>query len=61
METTTRIKKEAQYLSAGDILQTGEVVTHAPYRGLKTPAGKVDLGINGFKRTWNARTIIVIK
>lgn len=54
-------KVEARYLSVGDVLATGEVVTHAPYRGLKTPSGKVDLGVNGFKKTWNARTIIAVK
>lgn len=54
-------KIQANQLSIGDVLMTGEVVTHAPSRGLKTPSGKVDLGINGFKKTWNSRTIIAVR
>jgi hypothetical protein len=56
-----RIKRQAQFLEKGDVLATGEVVTHAPSRGLRTPSGKVDLGINGYLKTWNSRTEIVIK
>lgn len=55
-----RKQVEAQYLSKGDVLATGEVVTHAPSSGLKTPSGKVDLGVDGFRRTWNKRTKIAV-
>lgn len=53
--------KQAQYLSVGDKLAfTGGVVTHRPTRGLKTPSGKVELGVNGFLKVWNARTEIAV-
>jgi hypothetical protein len=51
---------EAQYLSIGDKLQSGGVVTHRPSVGIKTPRGKVDLGIDGFRKTWNKTTEIAI-
>jgi hypothetical protein len=60
METTTRTQVEAQYLKVGDVLQTGEVVTHRPSRGIKTPSGKVDLGVNGYLKTWNKTTKITV-
>jgi len=56
----TRKEVQAQFLSKGQKLATGEIVTHAPSRGLNTPSGKVDLGINGFRKTWNARTLITV-
>lgn len=56
----TRTEKQAQNLKVGDKLATGEIVTTEPYRGLKTPSGKVDLGVNNFRKTWNARTLITI-
>jgi hypothetical protein len=60
-ETITRKNVEAQYLSKGMVLATGEVVTHSPYIDSKTPSGKTHLGINGFRKTWNKRTVIAIK
>jgi hypothetical protein len=57
---TTRIVKQAQYLSKGDQLASGGVVTHGPSYGIKTPSGKVELGINGYLKVWNKRTEIAI-
>ena len=57
---TTRKLVEAQNLNIGDKLQSGGVVTHRPSAGINTPSGKIDLGINGFKKTWNKRTEIAI-
>lgn len=58
-DMTTK-KVEAQYLSVGDVLQSGGTVTHRPSVGIKTPRGKVDLGIDGFLKTWNKTTEIAI-
>lgn len=60
MENTTRKIVEAQYLSKGDVLATGEVVTHAPYIESRTPSGKTHLGINGYRKTWNKKTLIAV-
>lgn len=51
---------EAQYLTKGDKLASGGVVTHAPSRGIKTPSGKVELGINGYLKVWNKKTLITV-
>lgn len=51
---------EAQYLSKGAVLRTGEVVTHAPYADSKTPSGKINLGVNGYRKTWNKKTLIAV-
>lgn len=51
---------EAQYLSIGDKLQSGGTVTHRPSVGIKTPRGKVELGVNGYLKTWCKNTVIVI-
>lgn len=53
---------QAQYLKVGDRLANiaNAVVTHAPTSGISTPSGKVDLGVNGFRKTWNKRTEIAI-
>jgi hypothetical protein len=50
-------KKQAQFLQVGDKIATG-TVTHAPYTDTKTPSGKINIGINGIKKTWNKRTEI---
>jgi len=50
-------KVEAQYLSKGDYIATG-IVTHAPYADTKTPPRKINLGVNGYLKTWNKKTII---
>lgn len=55
-----RKQVEAQYLKKGDKLCSGGVVTHAPTVGLKTPKGNVDLGVDGFLRTWNKKTKIAV-
>ncbi len=60
IQTEARKSVQAQYLKKGDVLATGEVVSHSPSSGLNTPSGKIDLGINGFRRTWNKRTEITI-
>lgn len=61
LSTGTRTIKqvEAQYLSVGDKISTG-VVTHAPSVGIKTPSGKVELGVNGYLKVWNKRTVITV-
>lgn len=51
---------EAQYLSKGDKLASGGVVTSNPSRGIKTPSGKVELGINGYLKVWNKKTLITV-
>lgn len=56
----TRKNVEAQYLSVGDKLASGGVITHAPSYGIKTPSGKCELGLNGFLKTWNKKTLITI-
>lgn len=60
IQTETRKSVQAQYLKKGDVLASGGTVTHEPTSGLNTPSGKVDIGINGFRRTWNKRTEITI-
>ncbi len=61
MENTERILVQAQNLKIGDVLaHGGGVVTHRPSAGIKTPSGKIDLGINGYLKTWNKRTLIAI-
>jgi hypothetical protein len=58
--TITVKNVEAQHLSIGDKLASGGVVTHRPSVGIKTPSGKVELGVNGFLKVWNKRTLITI-
>ena len=57
----TRRLVEAQDLKVGDKLCSGGTVTSRPSRGIKTPSGKVDLGVNGYLKTWNKRTVIAIE
>jgi len=52
---------EAQFLKVGDKLSSGGVVTSRPSAGIDTPRGKVDLGVNGYRKTWNKRTLISIE
>jgi hypothetical protein len=54
-------KKQVKDLSIGDALQSGGVVTHSPIAGLKTPKGKVELGIDGYLKVWNKYNTIAIK
>lgn len=56
----TRKYIEAQFLSKDMVLGTGEVITHAPYVDSKTPSGKVNLGVNGYRKTWNKKTLIAV-
>lgn len=56
-----RKQVEAQFLRKGDKLCSGGVVTHSPSTGIKTPSGKIDLGVNGYLKTWNKRTLIAIE
>lgn len=53
---------QAQYLKKGDILANipNAVVTHSPSVGIKTPRGKVELGVNGYLKVWNKTTEIAI-
>lgn len=59
-EVMTRKRIEAQFLSKGDKLASGGVVTHSPSTGIKTPSGKVELGINGYLKVWNKKTLISV-
>lgn len=61
-ETDMRKLVQAQYLKKGDRLANipNAVVTHAPSVGIKTPSGKVELGVNGYLKVWNKRTEIAI-
>ncbi len=56
----TRTIKQAQYLSIGDKLASGGTVTHRPSVGIKTPRGKVELGVDGKLKVWNKTTEIAI-
>jgi hypothetical protein len=69
-----KLTVQAQHLQIGDRLESEiakdgpsaglrvrGLVTHAPSCGIKTPAGKVDLGIDGYRKTWGARTEITIE
>lgn len=48
-------------LRVGDwLVGSGRLVTHAPSRGARTPSGKLDVGIDGFARTWGASTTMRI-
>lgn len=63
METTKKNYRlvQAQYLRKGDKLaHTNGVVTHTPHVGIKTPSGKVELGVNGYLKTWGKRTEIAV-
>lgn len=56
---------KAQDLQIGDRVPSARngsrTVTHRPSRGVKTPSGKVDLGLDGYKVTWGARTEITVE
>jgi len=60
MDRTNRKLVQAQDLKVGDKLCSGGVVTGRPSRGINTPSGKIDLGVNGYLKTWNKRTVIAI-
>lgn len=51
---------QAQDLKVGDKLISGGVVTHKPYVDIKTPSRKINLGVNGYLKTWNKTTVIAI-
>jgi hypothetical protein len=51
---------QAQYLKKGDVLCSGGTVTHSPSVGIKTPSGKIELGVNGYLKVWNKRTEIAV-
>lgn len=57
---------KVKYLKAGDVLSSGAKITSAPVAGLKTPAGKVEVGVeypNGNKKTqlWGKETTVRLK
>lgn len=65
MITTKHIDKETRFLSKGDKLTSGAVVTCSPWSDSKTPSGKIHVGIQypgepegGYKRTWGKYTKI---
>lgn len=52
----------ASQLRVGDwLVGSGRLVTSAPSRGARTPSGKVDVGIDGYGRTWGANTTIRVR
>lgn len=55
-----RKQVEAQYLSKGDVLCSGGVVTDSPWRDSGLNSQKIYIGIDGFRRTWNKRTKIAV-
>lgn len=56
-----KFKIPVRLLMVGDVLQpTGRVVTHAPSKGLFTPKGKVDLGLDGKAAQFGGNTLVSI-
>lgn len=61
------IKKEVRFLKTGDVLAgSGAEVISEPTAGLRTPTGKVEIGIkypNGVQKlqTWGKYTIVGVK
>jgi hypothetical protein len=52
----------ASQLRKGDwLIGSGRLVTHNPSRGARTPSGKIDVGIDGYLRTWGASTTIRVR
>lgn len=57
------IEKEVRVtdLQIGDVLlPTMGVVTERPYDSINCPKGKINLGINGFKKVWGKSTTIKV-
>lgn len=51
----------ADQLQVGDkLIATNRTVTHAPSAGVKTPTGKVDLGLDGRPNQFWKHTMIII-
>lgn len=70
MEQRQTIEKDVRVveLQVGDILlPTMCIVTHAPYDDIKTPKGKINLGVRrpgqeeGYRKTWGKSTTIKIR
>lgn len=62
----TYVKRQVKYLQKGDKLGSGMEVIVAPVVGLRTPAGKVEIGIryaNGKEKMqfWNKNTEVSVK
>lgn len=55
-----RIEIEVRDLKVGDVLATG-TVTERPYCGAGVPGGKVRLGVDGFRKVWNARSLVAVE
>jgi hypothetical protein len=61
------IKKEVRYLKKGDVLSgNGAEVISDPTAGLRTPTGKMEIGIkypNGVQKiqTWGKYTVVGVK
>jgi hypothetical protein len=59
-----KLTVQAQNLQVGDKVsgtRGDRIVTHRPSAGVKTPRGKVDLGLDGFRVTWGKTTEITIE
>lgn len=57
-----KLKLPARSLRVGDyLIASHRTITHAPSAGVGTPSGKVELGVDGFKAAWNARTVIQVE
>jgi hypothetical protein len=50
---------QAQYLNVGDKISTG-IITTKPYAVSNTPARKVWLGVDGYRKEWNKTTEISV-
>lgn len=60
------MKKQVKFLSLGDVLSGGATIVAGPTRGLRTPAGKVEIGVqypngNVKLQEWNASTVVTLK
>lgn len=56
------VRVQAQALRVGDwLVGSGRLVTEAPSAGISTPTGKIDVGIDGYRRTWGKYTQIVVR
>jgi hypothetical protein len=59
---TTTIEVRVTELLVGDIiLPTMRTVTHAPYYSIDCPKKKINVDIDGYRKTWGKSTIIKIK
>ncbi|MGV8847613.1 hypothetical protein [Tessaracoccus sp.] len=59
------VRKPVKYMQVGDRLSSGAIIVTKPSRGIRTPAGKHEIGVkysNGTTRraTWGSNTLITV-